>query len=241
MRTLSVCAVAALAAAAVPASAAAAAQIPTRTFDVSIKGEQTTTFSSSHSSFGQCDPASHATGSERITFHSYGANTIVAKRVRRDIVVFGTGKPGTDDIDVHGRIERKSKTYTAPLDPRCLGTGGNTTPPPAPDCGVRHSNFSIGIAWWPDARTGGIILSQSLFVPLPLFKNCPVTGIAFPNVLTAATGGHQIVARIPARDLFNPDLREHIVLARGQFVSSGSDGGYTSRIRWAITLTQHTK
>ena len=234
-------AAATLATGAAPAGARGAVQIQTRTFDVSIKGVQTTTFSSSHSSFGECDPASHGAGSERITFYSYGANPIVAKRVRRDIVVFGTGKPGTDDIGVRGRIERKSNTYTAPLDPRCQGTGGDTTPPPAPDCGVRRSNFSIGIAWWPDARLGGIILNQSLFVPLPLFRNCPVTGFAFPNVLTASTGGHEIVARIPARDLFDRGLRKHIVRARGQFVSSGSGGGYTTRIQWEITLTQHTK
>jgi hypothetical protein len=236
-------AVGAVSASAATASAATA-NIPTRTFDVSLEGEQMTTFSSSHSKQSQCDQASHGSGYERVRFHSIGSrHAIEARRVGNGIVMFGTGRPSSDELDIRATVTRHSRVFTQSLDPRCDGTGGSTTPPPAPDCGTKRSIFSVALGWAPLGRNAGIRLDDSLFVPLPLFRNCGVTGTTFPTLLAATTSGRQIVAHIPAADLFDPGFRKHIVLASGRFVSNtnagGFQSGYTTWIRWTVSLTEH--
>lgn len=51
------------------------------------------------------------------------------------------------------------------------------------------------------------------------------------------SGGREIVASIPAADLFDPSLRKHIVLAHGRFRSTSSGGSSTTSIHWTVSLT----
>jgi hypothetical protein len=105
----------------------ARAGTPTRTFDVSVKGEQMTTFWEAHPKTGQCERTVHGSGSEHVVFTPLGSEQIVARRYGKNFVLFGRGKLGDDEVGVRARVTRKSVIVNGPLDPRCEGTGGNTT------------------------------------------------------------------------------------------------------------------
>jgi hypothetical protein len=223
-------------------ASAAAASTPTRTFDVSVKGEQMTTFWEAHPKTGQCERAVNGKGSERVVFTPLRSEQIVARRYGKNFVLFGQGKLGDDEVGVRAKVTRKSVIVNGPLDPRCEGTGGNTTPPPPPDCGTKRTQFDVSLGWSPAAPSRGITLDTgSLIPPGELFHNCGVIGITFPTLLTDNTSQRPIVARIPAGDLFDPAFKKHIVIASGRFVSNTVGSGYTTWIRWTVSLTEHRK
>jgi hypothetical protein len=231
---LLVAAVATVAAAA-PATATAAApsMFPKRTFAVSVEGVQTTNSSYTHPSSGRCDPAATSRGYEQVVFHSSRPKVIDATDFA-PLVLFGHGRPGDHTLNTAARVTRRSSYTHGTVDPTCLGTGGGGTAP-SPDCGSRRVNLRVDFDWY---NPKGIVLrTPDLGIPRSPFNNCPVSGVLFPQVLDAATGGRTIIARIPASDLFNHAWRKHILIGRGRFVSHAGDGGYTTSIRWTVTLT----
>jgi hypothetical protein len=62
-------------------------------------------------------------------------------------------------------------------------------------------------------------------------------GHAFPDLLTSGSDGREIVASIPAADLFDRNLRKHIVLAHGRFRATSTESSYTTSIHWTVSLT----
>ena len=242
-RTLVSGALAVAAVAALPALAPAAgapAGTPTRTFDVSVEGVQTTTFWAAHPQHSHCDQAVRGTGSERVIFTSKRPEAIVARRYGQNFVSFGAGTLGDDEVAVRAKVTQHRAVVTQPLDPRCEGTGGTPTPPAKPDCGTKRTQFDVAVGWWPSAPARGITLDRGAVIPPgQIFSNCPVQGVTFPDLLTDTSSQRQIVARIPAGDLFNPALRKHIVIGSGRFVSKTAESGYTTQIRWTVSLTAH--
>ena len=119
-------------------------------------------------------------------------------------------------------------------------TGGSASPPPKPDCGTKRTQFDVELGWVPSAPARGITIDTGLLVPPgQLFSNCPVIGTTFPALLTDTSAQRQIVARIPAADLFNRAFGKHIVLGTGRFVSKTTESGYTTQIHWSVSLTAH--
>ena len=240
-RTLVSGALAVAAVAALPSLAPAAgapAGTPTRIFDVSVEGVQTTTFWAAHPQHSHCDQAVHGTGAERIVFRSKRPEPITARRYGQNVVVFGTALLGDDEVTVRAKVTRHRAVLTQPLDPRCEGTGGTAAPPAKPDCGTKRTQFEVAVGWWPSAPARGITLDRgALMPPRQPFTSCPIQGVTFPDLLTDTSSQRQIVARIPAGDLFNPAFSKHIVIGSGRFVSKTAESGYTTQIRWTVSLT----
>jgi hypothetical protein len=217
---------------------AASAAPPVRLFMATLKGRQTTTFTLSHTKNSLCDQSQSGSGHETVTFSSLRATRLQATRYGAKIVTFSTGRPGYDSIVLGVRIERDKHVVSGPLDPRCEGTGGSTTPAPAPDCGTRRDVTDVTVGWLPARRRTGITVSPGL-VPSPVgpFRNCQIEGFAWPELLTSSTNRQAIVAAIPAADLFDPGFGKHIVLAHGRFASRIDGTSYTTTLDWAISLT----
>src|SRR5947199_231962 len=80
--------------------------------------------------------------------------------------------------------------------------------------------FDVELGWVPSAPARGITIDTGVLVPpSQLFGKCPIVGVTFPALLTDTSAQRQIVARIPATDLFNRAFGKHIVLGSGRFVS----------------------
>src|SRR4051812_11141932 len=127
MRTrLVVCTLGAVAAA-LTASASALATTPPRfkeaRFKATVKGVQTTTWTANHPSTARCDPASHGSGSERVSF----ASSRVARI--RAVQIFGgrpvlAGARGLPLLPTRGSVRRSGTLDTAPVVPECaVGDG----------------------------------------------------------------------------------------------------------------------
>ena len=221
-------------------AAATAAGTPTRTFDVSVEGVQATSFWTAHAQHGQCDQAVRGRGSERVVFASRRSGAMVARRYGKNFVLFGRGKLGDNEVSVGAKVTCQRAVVTQPLDPRCEGTGGTPAPPAPADCGTKHTQFDVELGWWPSAPSRGITLEMGVVIPpAQLFRNCPVTGVTFPSLLTDTSARRQIVARIPAGDLFSRAFGKHIVIGSGRFISKTTESGFTTQIRWTVSLTAH--
>jgi hypothetical protein len=227
---------AAVAAAAIPATASAGT--PTRTFKVEVEGVQKTTWKEHYVATQQCDQSADGSGFERVTFASPKPEKVVARRYGANFVFFDDGKLGSDELLTRAKITRKGKVVSSPLDPRCEGTGGSGQPTPKPDCGTRHRPFDLTIGWSPAGKSRGITIDTGLIRPLGYtYKNCPVIGPSFPDLIAFNTNGSDIRAAIPAADLFNRKLRKHIVIGRGKRVSKSASSSWTTTIRWTVSLT----
>lgn len=226
-------AVAALASA---SATAASSAYPTRTFAVTVEGVQTTRSSYTHPSSGPCDPAATTSASERVVFHSARPKIIEATDFA-PLVLFGHGRPGDHILSTTATVSRRS-TYThGPADPSCQDAGGGATAPTS-DCGTNRVHLPVDMDWF---NPKGIVLrSPDLDLPKSPFFTCPVDGLVFPNLLDSANHGRHIIARIPAADLFDRRFKRHILLGGGKFSTWSDGGGYTTSIRWTLTLTAIT-
>ncbi len=228
-------ALAALCVAAVPATADAGT--PTRKFRVEVEGVQVTKWKEHYTATQQCDQSANGSGTERVTFASRRPTTIVARRYGKNFVLFGNGKIGDDEVDVRAKVKRHGNIVSSPLPKECEGTGGSGPGNVPKDCGTRRTPWDVSLGWSPAGRGRGITLDSGVLVPLRLFRNCPVIGPSFPEIITSSTSGSDIRAAIPAGDLFNRKLRKHIVIGRGKRVSKSATSDYKTTIKWTVSLT----
>lgn len=93
-------------------------------------------------------------------------------------------------------------------------------------------------AWWWDVRrrTGLTLDTGTLFVPIPPYRNCPVGGTSFLQLLETVNG-RQIISPAQAADLFDPAFKKHVLLGNGRYHTSTTDGSSTTTLHWAVTLT----
>jgi len=224
---------AALAALAPAAAAASPPSYPKRTFAVTVEGVQTTKSGYTHTSSGPCDPAGTASASERVVFRSTKPKIVDATDFA-PLVLFGHGRPGDHTFSATATVTRRSSYTHGPVDPTCEDAGGGATAH-TPDCGTSRVRLPIEMDWY---NPKGIVLrSPDLDLPRSPFFTCPVDGLVFPYLLDSANHGRHIIARIPASDLFDKRWKKHILLGGGTFSTWSDGGGYTTSIRWTVTLT----
>lgn len=220
-----------------PAAASAYPKVEKRTFKVEIKGYQNNQWDFHHVAESKCDQTVQSSGHEYLTFATRKPVTLQVLRIG-DSVVFGTRRSDVNGINLGVRIDRGATHAASPLDPTCTGTnGGGADPTPEPDCGVRRASLDVRPEWWHVRRRAGLMLdTATLFVPIPPYRNCPVGGTSFPNLLETVNG-RQIISPAKAADLFDPAFKKHILLGNGRYRNSTTDGGSTTKIHWAVTLT----
>ncbi len=73
-------------------------------------------------------------------------------------------------------------------------------------------------------------------MPIPPYRNCPVGGTSFPQLLETVNG-RQIISPAQAADLFDPAFKKHVLLGNGRYHTSTTDGSSTTTLHWAVTLT----
>jgi hypothetical protein len=232
MRTARRVAAIALLATSLPAAAAQAAPTPgmeKQFFRVEVKGKQTTTWSQFYAPQGQCDQGVTGSGSETATFRTPRSYRLPVQRIGKDYVLFGD-EYGSE-VGVMGKTTRTARMEYTPLDPKCHGTGGGEIAPP--DCGTKRGAIRIGFGWNVSGRPGIVLTDGDI---LDFYKNCPLLGTPFPQLQDVDTGLEPIVARIPAKDLFDRSIGKHIVIGRGQRSVDNAGSVWTTKIRFEVTL-----
>jgi hypothetical protein len=220
-----------------PAAASAYPKVEKRTFRVAIEGYQTNRWDFHHVAESSCDQTVQSAGHEYQSFATRRPVTLQVLRIG-DSVVFGTRKSDANGINLGVRIDRGATHTASPVDPTCTATnGGGAEPAPAQDCGVHYANREVRLEWWQVRRRAGLMLDTgTLFVPLPPYRNCPVGGMSFPELLETVNG-RQIISPAQATDLFDPAFKKHVLLGNGRYHNSTTDGSSTTKIHWAVTLT----
>jgi hypothetical protein len=220
-----------------PAAASAYPKVEKRTFKVEIEGYQSNRWDFHHVAESNCDQTVQSSGHEYQSFATRKPVTLQVLRIG-DSVVFGTRKADANGINLRVRIDRGATHAASPLDPTCTaGNGGGAEPAPTQDCGVRYANREVRLEWWQVRRRAGLMLDTgTLFVPLPPYRNCPVGGMSFPELLETVNG-RQIISPAQAADLFDPGFKKHVLLGNGRYHNSTTDGSSTTRIHWAVSLT----
>ena len=218
-----------------PAAASAYPKVQKRTFKVAIEGYQTNRWDFHHVAESNCDQTVQSSGHEYQSFATGRPVTLQVMRVG-DSLIFGTRRSDANGVNLRVRIDRGATHTASPPDPTCAGNGGGAEPAPAQDCGVRYANREVRLEWWQLRRRTGLMLdSGTLFVPLPPYRNCPVGGTSFPELLETVNG-RQIISPAQAADLFDPAFKKHVLLGNGLYRNSTTDGSSTTRIHWAVSL-----
>jgi hypothetical protein len=213
------------------ARAAATPGIQSRAFRVSIKGTQTTTWEQHHAPIGQCDQGSDGVGRETATFRTRRPVRMLLRRFGNANSVLFSARDKSNALAATGKVNRTAEILLGDLDPRCEGTGGGGFI--APDCGARDADLKLRLSFVPSRRDGGIWMQSDFFT---LYKNCPLLGPGFPEILTSNTNGKPVTAKIPAKDLFDRSVGKHIVIARGEQTAKDAETDRTTSVRWEITL-----
>jgi hypothetical protein len=239
---LAVTLAAALIACGVIAASAFATYLPGGTsnarFKVTVKGVQTTTWTTDHKSAFRCDPASKGSGTEKVKFASSKVAVIRAFRVGHGPVLFvrGTGQP---DLPTRGYVERHGTLTLAPSDPSCeVGDGGGGSGPAASDCGRKKiSSLPLRLQYDP-LNAKRITLSNGTIPKSPQFTTCPGGRVGWTTILSRDDRHRTAGESLPARDVFDRHQGKMIVLGKG-VVRSNSDGTVsTTKISWELTLTR---
>lgn len=223
--------------AAVPAAAQAGQTIDFAHFKVTVKGVQTNSWKTNYEGTGKCDPSGSGHGTEVVRFEAKKAHRYDASRYGKYVTFMSD--PVMDEITTKAKVTRHGEVYNAPMPPECGGTGGGGEPP-APDCGTKRFNYDVDVGYSQTGKKKGLTLSQGLIMPILPFKNCPVGGISFPQMLNADSKGKLIVGELPAKELFDKKLGKIIVLSKGRRVEKLPSLGIdrTSTIEWEVTLTR---
>lgn len=208
-------------------------------FKVTVKGLQTTTWSSDHKAEFHCDSAYNGSGTERVRFASTKAVVIRAFRVGKGPVLFVRGK-GLPDLPTRGYVERHGTLTLAPSTPECVvGDGdGSGSAPPASDCG-RKTISSLPLRLGYDALNGKrITLSNATHPSSPKFTNCPRNGEGWTTILSRDDRHRTAGESLPASDLFDRRQGKMIVLGKGAVRSNSGGTVSTTKISWTLTLTR---
>jgi hypothetical protein len=220
-----------------PAAAGAYPRVEKRTFKVTIEGYQNNRWDFHHVAESNCDQTVQSSGYERQSFATRKPVTLEVLRIG-DALTFGTRRSDAGGINLRVRIDRGATHTASPLDPSCTdGNGGGAEPAPKQDCGVRYTHRDVLLEWWHVRRRAGLTLDTGTpIVPLTPYRNCPVGGSSFPQLLETVSG-RQIISPAEAADLFDPAFKKHVLLGNGRDHNSTTDGSATTTIHWAVTLT----
>lgn len=223
------------------ASAAGNNGYRTAKFRVEIKGWQKMVQQHTHLAEDECDVENFSSGSETLRFHTVKPIVVTAYYFR------GLDNP---DFFAGRRLGLPTKavfkrSYTprvsGPTGDDCGDNGGGVEPTP-PDCGRRvREPWKLDLAFLDD-RKGRLGLSYYGSSTDP-FNNCSGAGFpaSFPYLATEkGLNGNKgpIAAQLSQRDLFNPEFRKWISIARGTYHQRTEDWWAKTTVRWEVSFTR---
>ena len=209
-------------------------------FRIEVKGWAKTVQQHSHLGDDECDPSNFSSGTETLMF-----------RTMKPIVITAAKIPGLDNpeffagrrlgVPVRAIVNRSYTSRIGSLPADCGDNGGGAEPTP-PDCGRRVKNpWKLQLAFI-DGRRNKLGLSYEGGMLDP-YNNCASAGypMGFPHFPTEkGLSGNRgpIAAQLSQRELFDPQIRKWISIARGTYKQRTDDWWATTRVRWEVSFTR---
>jgi hypothetical protein len=239
-RNTAVMGLAALSVLAAAPAASATGQLQTREakFRVSVKGVQTTTWTANHQPQFRCDRPFTGSGKETVSFKSKRAVIVRAFQLGNGTpMLLNRSRRDQASLPTKGWVRRNGQTNSPPVDPNCaVGDGDGTYVPPAPDCGRKNfGSLDLQLMYDPLKR-GRLTLSGSGPRDPQLFKQCPVHGASWPDILSSDDRKRTAGEELPYKDLFDKKQGKTILIGRGTQRQSVYGITSTSKIQWELTL-----
>jgi hypothetical protein len=205
-------------------------------FRASIEGVQKISWSVEKTEGGGfCGGTYRGSGRETVRFHSARPQRLTVRVGARGVPSFAMGRRWAA-FDTRGAVSRHG-ALSFVLGPNGVpcgdGGGGETPEPAAPDCGTKRFSL-LPIVPEPVGRNA-IRMAIGDPAPLPPFRNCPVYGQAFPELLT---GGpvDSLSTPLPVSELLDRSIGKEIVLGGGHRRESAAGITVDTRLRWTLTL-----
>ena len=222
---------------AVTASATTQLDVRQAWFKVSVEGVQTTKWVVDKDAESECDSAQTGSGSERVTFTSTRKVKVRAFQLNRGEVFLTVGMAGKPAVlPTHGRVRRSGTLTTTPPGLGCeVGDGGGAEPDP-PDCGQKRFKGLRLRPMFDPLKRERITLSRADSRSLPDFKNCPLFGTGWTEILSEDDRKRTAGQHLPYDDLFDRRHGKMLVFGRGKVTSNSGGYFYVTRIEWTLTL-----
>lgn len=223
------------------------------TFEASVQGTQTTTWTE-HYSFFDYDPVTDqevelrcdGSGSETVSFATPSPVRVQVVLSKFEGLVrpwFNFGKPppkhqkrGNSTFDTTAHVER-SASYSA--------TAGCYEPVPPPSCsGAGNFNWKLKLWPWFGEPLDRIVMFEEFYSNIddPLAGECPQVAVTrpttFPKLLVWLDSAETepVLGSLSTADLFNRKLKTLVAPVDGKFTASYDDGASTTEVHWELTL-----
>ncbi|MBS1678726.1 MAG: hypothetical protein JST08_15220 [Actinobacteria bacterium] len=213
----------------------------TAKFKVEVKGTQDSELHLSREAEGPCGVSDFSIGREHLTFHT-----------TKPVVITAIDTPGGGfnpeffagrrlAIPTAATVDRSfTPVISAPHDPEC-GENGGADPgsePTRPDCGRRKVKFPVNLQYGRNNHDG-LLLSSGL-TDERFYNECPSPASieSFPWLLVEDTAGKYIYAQLTQKELFDPNYRKWISIARGSRKVTSSNEWRKTTIRWEVSFTR---
>jgi hypothetical protein len=219
------------------AQAAPTIKIQNARFKIVVQGVQTTVWTHKHTKAFDCDTDSQGSGTEVVRFKT--APTIVDVMQVDKYAPMLTVKNKYKGFYAPAKITRRG-TYTTGNGKICSygdGTGGGT-PTPAPDCGTKRSGFFFDLDYVSGQAGKLRIERDSMVPPVGPFRNCPVGGVAWPDIMEFSSGSKFIGGKLPYSELFNKRHGQIGARAAGKDTTKTADDQSETTIDWNVLLTR---
>ena len=209
-------------------------------FKVEVKGWQTNVQQSHHLAENECDVDDFSSGSERIVFRSIKPMVIQAYYFKgQDNPEFFSGNRLA--IPTKATVKRSYTPRIGSSPDHCaVSEGDGSGAAQAPDCGTKTvSPYPVKLEYASTPGDRNKMLLTDYSSQGDPFERCPGGGPgSFPLLITENTKGKAIGAELSQKELFDPQFRKWISIARGtQKVRSG-DWWAESKIKWEVSFTR---
>jgi hypothetical protein len=207
-------------------------------FKVEVKGWQTTVLQHTHAAENECDVSNFSSGSEKVNF-----------RTTKPIVITASYFPGLDNPEfLSGKrlaiptkaVVKRSYTprITMPAVP-CEENGGGVEQTYQPDCGTKTVNpYWVKLEYAEKLARDTLLLTTYSSDGDP-FERCPgAASHSFPFLTVYDTKAKLIGAELSQKELFDPNFRKWISIARGTVKETYTDSWSKTTIRWEVSFTR---
>lgn len=209
-------------------------------FRIEIKGFQKTVQQHTHLGEDECDPDNFSSGTDRFVFRTKKPIVVTAYRFRgMDHPEFFAGR--RLGIPTRAVVNRSYTNRVSNTPEKCGDNGGGVENPTPPDCGQRVIDpWKLDLAFL-DQRRGriGLAYGGGMMDPYSLCAGAGDSTFPFLATRKGLNGkSGPIAAALSPRDLFDPEFRKWISIARGVYRQRTEDWWARTTVRWEVSFTR---